>query len=235
MADLSFDDVTKELGIGADELRRMVADNEIRAFHEGGELKFKREDVNKLKNRLETAPTIILSDTDAESILEDSGIDLESPLLEEPLLEEPVGAAPAADDALQSSETVLSVDGLLEDAPAGADETALGLDVAGGKDAGHDTVLDSQLVEDELSLDAQEGALALDDDVRSGPRRIKAKAQEANPVMTVLTVVCSVLLVVPGAILINMAGGQDGSFPDWIAKDLSFLNWLVDEFVHLFN
>lgn len=233
MADLSFDDVTKELGIGADELRRMVADNEIRAFHEGGELKFKREDVNKLKNRLETAPTIILSDTDAESILEDSGIDLESPVLEEPVLEEPLAAA--ADDALQSSETVLSVDGLLEDSPAGADETALGLDVAAGKEPGHDTVLDSQLVDDGLSLDAQEGSLALDDDVRSGPRRIKAKAQEANPVMTVLTVVCSVLLVVPGAILINMAGGQDGSFPDWIAKDLSFLNGLVDGFVHLFN
>lgn len=226
MADLSFNDVVKELGVGAEELRRMVADNEIRAFHEGGELKFKREDVSKLKNRLETTPTIILSDTDAESILEDSGIDLDSPILEDSSLEEP-----ALEDALQSSETVLSVDGLLEDSSSGADETALGLDVT---DAGHDTVLDSQLVEDDLSLDSQEGALALDDSVRSGPRRIKAKPQEANAVMTVLTVVCSVLLVVPGAILINMAGGQDGSFPEWIASDLSFLNGVVDSIVQLF-
>ena len=234
MADLSFDDVTRELGIGAEDLRRMVADNEIRAFHEGGELKFKREDVNKLKNRLETAPTIILSETDAESILEDSGIDLEAPIMEEPVLEEPAAEQAAADDALQSSETVLSVDGLLEDAPTGADETALGLDVTEGKDAGHDTVLDSQLVEEDLSLDAQEGAAALDEEARSGPRRIKAKAQEANPVMTVLTVACSALLVVPGAILVNMAGGSDGSFPEWIAKDLSFLNGIVDSIVQLF-
>lgn len=234
MADLSFDEVARELGIGAEELRRMVADNEIRAFHEGGELKFKHEDVNKLKNRLETEPTIILSDTDAGKIIEDAPIELESSILEEPVLEEQAAELIPADDALQSSETVLSVDGLLEDGPASADETALGLDVSESADAGHDTVFDSQLVEDDLSLGADAGALALEEDVRSGPRRIKAKVQEADPVMTVLTVAACALMILPGAVLVNLAGGQDGSYPKWIGENLSFLNGIVDGIVQLF-
>ncbi len=212
----------------------MVADNEIRAFHEGGELKFKREDVNKLKNRLETEPTIILSDTDAGKIIEDAPIELESSILEEPLLDEPVLDVNPADDALQSSETVLSVDGLLEDGPVSADETALGMDLTESADAGHDTVFDSQLVEDDLRIDSDAGGLALDEDVRSGPRRIKAKAQEADPVMTVLTVAACALMILPGAVLVNMAGGQDGSYPAWINDNLSFLNGIIDEIVQLF-
>ncbi|HAK96107.1 MAG TPA: hypothetical protein DCM87_14220 [Planctomycetes bacterium] len=234
MADLSFDEVARELGIGAEELRRMVADNEIRAFHEGGELRFKREDVNKLRNRLETEPTIILSDTDAGRIIEDVPIELESSILEEPVLEEPALDAGLADDALQSSETVLSVDGLLEDSPASADETALGLDVGESADAGHDTVFDSQLVEDDLSLGDDSGALAIEEDVRSGPRRIKAKAQEADPVMTVLAVAACALMILPGAVLVNLAGGRDGSYPGWIGENLSFLNGIVDNIVQLF-
>ena len=235
MSDLSFDEVARELGIGAEELRRMVADNEIRAFHESGELRFKREDVSKLKNRLQTEPTIILSDTDADKIISgDAPIELETSILEDPALDEPLLEAGPADDALQSSETVLSVDGLLEDGQAAADETALGLDAGVIAQTGHDTVFESQLVEDDLSLGDDSDALALEEDVRSGPRRIKAKAQEADPVMTVLTVAACALMILPGAVLVNLAGGRDGTYPDWIGENLSFLNGIIDSIVQLF-
>lgn len=237
MADLSFDEVTRELGISSGELKRMIADNEIRAFHAGGQLRFKREDVSKLKHRLETAPTIILSDTDADSILEE-------PVLEEPVTGEP---ALAGEDALARDDTVLSVEGLLEDDSTSLEEPALaaegGLEqedtlppVAAG--VGEDTVLDSGLLEEEdLSLagveEAEEGGL-LEEGVRAAPRRVRARSMESSPAMTAVLVVTGILLILPGAVLVNLSGGDNGVFPPWIGENLTFLNGVIDGIVSLF-
>ena len=254
MADMSFDEVARELGVSDEELKRMVAENEIRAFHQGGELRFKREDVNQLKNRLETAPTIVLSDTEAQSILEepvleeplldDGGLDeplldaggLDEPLLDDAVLEEPLAGA---DDAMANEETVLSVEGLLDDESISLEEP--GGDAGGlleGDSVGDDTVLDSGLLEEEdlsLGLDeTEEDGLLEGGEVRSAPRRVRARPQESNPVMTGLLVVMSVLLVLPGAVLVNLAGGDNGVFPTWIEENLTALNGLVDSIIGLF-
>jgi excisionase family DNA binding protein len=240
MADLSFDEVMRELGVSEDELKRMIADNEIRAFHEGDELKFKREDVSKLRSSLETAPTIVLSDTDADSILEE-------PALEEPSLEEPELELDA-EDALASEETVLSVEGLLEDDSPSLEEPILddmGGEILEGEDTapavetsvGEDTVLDSGLLDEEdlsLGLDDTEEEGLLDEDVRAAPRRVRARAQEASPMMTALLVVMCVILVLPGAVLVNLAGGDNGVFPPWIKENLSHLNPIIDGIINLF-
>jgi excisionase family DNA binding protein len=235
MADMNFDEVLRELNISADELKRMVADGEIRSFHVGGQLKFKRDDVTKLKNRLETAPTIVLSETDANSILEE-------PTLEEPSLLD-------AEESLASEDTVLSVDGLLEDdsplpQPPAKDESDLIVEsdvLAGsGSSVGEDTVLDSGLLEEgdagEMSLgldDTQEEGL-LEEEGRAAPRRVRARPQEAHPIMTAVAVGAAAVLVIPGAILINLAGGDNGVFPEWIKGIPSAINGVVDGIINLF-
>ena len=266
---MSFADVTRELGVSDAELKSMVAENQIRAFHEGGELLFKREDVAKLKESLETAPTIVLSDTEAESILEDSSVGdsllddslleepvledagLEEPLLddvsledvslEEPVFDEPLLADGLEDDVLSSEETVLSVDGLLEDDGLSIDggDSLLEDDDFGGAptSVGDDTVLDSGLLDDEdlsLGLDETEDDDLLGDGERAGPRRVAARPQESSPVMTALMVVMAAALVLPGAILINLAGGDHGVFPGWITENLTFLNGAIDGIISLF-
>ena len=247
---LSFDDAARTLGVGAEELKQMVADNTIRAFHVGGQLQFKRVDVEQLKNRLDTAPAIVLSDTGLGAVLDEPGdFDLDAGLIEE----EPAGAVESAaamplepeislggdgfdlgDDALASEETVLSVDGLLEsDDVLSPDDT-----VAGGFGGGDDTVLDSGLLDDDdlsLSLDETEGDALLDGgEIRSGPRRVRAKVQETNPTMTALLVVTSVCLILPGAILVNLSGGDHGVFPAWIKENLTFMSGLIDGIMGLF-
>jgi len=252
MADMTFDEVLKELGISEDELKRKIAENEIRAFHEGGELKFKREDVMKLKNRLETAPTIILSDTDADSILEEPTLEeptleepaVEEPTLEEPTLEEPTLEEPALEEPISEAsggedETVLSVEGLLEDEeqiPLEEPGETVGAGV-GEETVGEDTVLDSGLLEEEdlgLALEETEEEPILGEEAREGPRRVRPRPQESSPMMTGLLVVTCVLLILPGAILVNLAAGQEGIFPDWISENLTVLNDLIDTIVNLF-
>ncbi len=244
MADqmLSFNDVVNELGISEEELKKLVADNEIRSFHEGGELTFKQEDVNQLKNRLETAPTIVLSDTDSSSLLEEEPV-LDEPGFDEALLEEePVLdqeaelELPEMDEISPSEETVLDVDGILEDSDSitlddpdtvAADEQSLG----------DDTVLDAGLGDEEdlsFGLDDTEEEDILGQEVQSGPRRITARTQEANPVMTGLLVFLAILLALPGAILVNLSSPDGGVFPDWISKNLTFMNDLIDSILGLF-
>ncbi len=249
MADMSFDEVARELGISEDELKRMVAENEIRAFHAGGELTFKRDDVSKLKDRLETAPTIILSDTDADSILEEPV--LEEPSLEVPDLEveepasEPISLD--AEDALASEDTVLSVEGLLEDDSVSLEDPLGGAAgdllesddtvAADATDVGEDTVLDSGLLEEEdlsLGLDETEEEGLLDEDIRVAPRRVRARIQESSPAMTAVLVVTALLLILPGSVLVNLAGGDNGIFPGWISENLTLLNSVIDSIIGLF-
>jgi hypothetical protein len=257
---LSFNDVVNELGISEDELKKLVADNEIRSFHEAGELKFKKEDVNQLKNRLETAPTIVLSDTDSSSLLDDEPLleeepTLEEPTLEEPALEEPVleeqpssnettleepvledaGKEPELDlsgpeEVSPSEETVMDVDGILDD-----DDDAITLEepeTDTSKSVGDDTVLDSGLGdEDDLSFgldDTEEDDILGQATSSGGPRMLTPRTQEASPALTGLLVLLALILILPGAILINLASENGGVFPAWITEDLTFLNGVID-------
>jgi hypothetical protein len=62
----TFEEVLSELQIDEDELKRLVSQGELRGFRDGASMKFRTEDVNKLKKGRETEPTIILTDSDAE-------------------------------------------------------------------------------------------------------------------------------------------------------------------------
>lgn len=62
----SFEEVLSELQIDEEELKRLVSQGELRGFRDGASMKFRTEDVDRLKKGRETEPTIILTDSDAE-------------------------------------------------------------------------------------------------------------------------------------------------------------------------
>jgi hypothetical protein len=61
----TFKEVLQELQIDQNELQRLITQGEIRAYRDASGLKFKDEDVARLKKARETEPTVILTDSDA--------------------------------------------------------------------------------------------------------------------------------------------------------------------------
>ncbi len=56
---LSFDKVLKELQIQEDELKKLVSAGEIKAFRDADQMKFKREEIDKLKEDKSSSPDVI--------------------------------------------------------------------------------------------------------------------------------------------------------------------------------
>lgn len=145
---LSFEEAMAELGLGRDELENLTASGELRGTHDDGEIRFKAEDVAALKASRESDPTMVLSDFD---IGDESPIDL---------------------DSISTDETVLNIEGLLEDEAEGTtpvpgmgileDEDEFNLDAIG-----EDTVLDT----DGLDLDDDFDLGSDDDTVAAGDRK----------------------------------------------------------------
>ncbi|MGH7145494.1 MAG: helix-turn-helix domain-containing protein [Planctomycetota bacterium] len=73
------------LGCTPEELQEKIANKELRAFRSGGQMKFRREDVDELRASRSTEPTIILPSTrkpGASGILQALNDDLAAPLQE---------------------------------------------------------------------------------------------------------------------------------------------------------
>lgn len=78
----SFDDVINELSLDEGELKRMVSEGEIRAFKDADKMKFKKEDIERLRAGESTDPTVILPINDDllnENFLTDAESDAQSP------------------------------------------------------------------------------------------------------------------------------------------------------------
>ena len=230
---MSYDEALGELLLGRDELNELVANGELRAFHEGDEIRFKSEDVVALKKSRETEPTIVLSDTQADAL--SIGGDDEIPI---------------DLDSLSTDETVLNIEGLLEDEtegttpiPGAADlgeELDLGGDLGG--DIGEDTVLDTEGLDldDDFDLGDDDTLLADEDDTLlaspSGPRQVQMVKRAGHPFMTATLAATMLVMLVPTAVLVNlMMGEREGVFPKWISEKLTFLDGGVNAIVNLFG
>lgn len=66
---LSFDKALKELKLKDEELRRLVSEGEIRAFRDGERMKFRREDVDRLKK--DTGKTIQFTEESGDTLTDD--------------------------------------------------------------------------------------------------------------------------------------------------------------------
>ena len=219
---ISYKNALTELHLTEEELNHIVANGELRAFRDGDEVRFKRDDIMVLKKSRETEPTIVLSDTEADrlSLGDEEPIDL---------------------DAISTDETVLNIEGLLEDETEGTtpipgadvpldDEIQIG-------SIGDDTVLDTDgieldddfdLTDDDTLLDTEEDTLL----AAGGVRTVQMVKKESHAWATGTLAASLGVMLAPLAILLNLMSG-DGTFPAWVSN-LSFLNGLVEGVLNLF-
>ena len=206
---LNFDQAAQHLGVSAEELQGLVSNQEIRAEHDGGEVYFSQQDLDAYKEGRSTEPTVGLSE-DGGGMLEDDGLELED---------------------FSTDETVLNIEGLLEDDGGSLLEGESELDLGG---VGDETVIDT----DDLSLDSfdfddEAGADAGGDELLfSGNTEMQMVRKKPATAMTVLMVLTLLCLLIPAALLLNLMN-PGGTFPDWGNHGaVYFMNGLVESIVN---
>lgn len=214
---INFDEAAAQLGLSSDELSQAVSNGDIRATRDGDAVLFRAEDLAAFRRSRETEPTIVLSDDDTiGSIIEDSPIDL---------------------DSISTDETVLNIEGLLEDETEGTtpipgssilegeDEISIG-------DVGDDTVLDT----DDLDLDGDfdlgdDDTLLSEDDTLiagGGTRRVQMISKQSHAWATVMLAATFVLLLLPLALIVNLMVSDGGNYPFQADSPLLSLASLFD-------
>ncbi|MGA1488851.1 MAG: helix-turn-helix domain-containing protein [Planctomycetota bacterium] len=220
---LSFEEAMAELGLGRDELENLTASGELRGTHDDGEIRFKAEDVAALKASRESDPTMVLSDFD---IGDESPIDL---------------------DSISTDETVLNIEGLLEDEAEGTtpvpgmgileDEDEFNLDAIG-----EDTVLDTDGLDldDDFDLGSDDDTVAAGTDdtflAAGGTQQMQVVRKKGSPAMVGLLVATMVIMLAPAAVLLNLMAGPNGVYPEWVSDSpLAMLNSLVESVLGIFG
>lgn len=214
---INFDEAAAQLGLSSDELSQAVSNGDIRATRDGDAVLFRAEDLAAFRRSRETEPTIVLSDDDTiGSIIEDSPIDL---------------------DSISTDETVLNIEGLLEDETEGTtpipgssilegeDEISIG-------DVGDDTVLDT----DDLDLDGDfdlgdDDTLLSEEDTLiagGGTRRVQMISKQSHAWATVMLAATFVLLLLPLALIVNLMVSDGGNYPFQADSPLLSLAGLFD-------
>lgn len=216
---INFEDAAAQLGVSSSELEEAVNRGDIRATRDGDAVLFRGEDLSAFRRSRETEPTIVLSDSEDTigSILEDSPIDL---------------------DSISTDETVLNIEGLLEDETEGTtpipgssilegeDEISIGGDV------GDDTVLDT----DDLDLDGDfdlgdDDTLLTEEDTLiggGGARRVQMVPKQSHAWATILLAATFMILLLPLALIVNLMVSDGGNYPFDAESPLLMLAGLVD-------
>jgi len=220
---LSFEEAMAELGLGRDELENLTASGELRGTHDDGEIRFKAEDVAALKASRESDPTMVLSDFD---IGDESLIDL---------------------DSISTDETVLNIEGLLEDEAEGTTPVP-GMGILEDEDEfnlnaiGEDTVLDTDGLDldDDFDLGSDDDTVAAGTDdtflAAGGTQQMQVVRKKGSPAMVGLLVATMVIMLAPAAVLLNLMAGPNGVYPEWVSDSpLAMLNSLVESVLGIFG
>lgn len=88
---VSFEKALRDLKIQSEELKKLVSEGEIRAFRDGGSMKFRREDLDALRSRRTGEEELVFADAledDAGMVTEE--INYEETLVAEDEPDEPV-------------------------------------------------------------------------------------------------------------------------------------------------
>lgn len=241
---LTFEEACRELQVSEDELEQLVADGEIPAMKEGDTFSFKRDAVANYKKSRKTEPTIILADEDMELLdgMEDIQLagkkggsfaphaaDSAADLLNFDEISDPATLPAGTPAALRSAsapeETVLNLDGLLEDDGSegttpipGAEIRSAAMDDSSDLTVegtiNDDTLLDTDLLdmgeeEDSFKIDsaiAEEAAAEATEPtlLRGGGARVMQMKRKADhSAWSVVFVLTAVLMLPSLGILLN--------------------------------
>lgn len=203
---LTFDDVLKELQVDEDELKKLVSEGDLRGFRDGASMKFKRDDIIKLKKGRETEPTIILTDSDQAMGTEETGDEL--------ILDDQEGDQP-----------VLNIDDIVEGGQAG-----VSLEEPDEEEAVVPTVEVPTLEDEDEEGEAR--ALELDEEEEEAEevapkstsasriqrsarlRAMQIQEQSSHIPWTLCLLVTSVFMMIPVAVYMNVIRGVA---PGWVS------------------
>jgi hypothetical protein len=222
---LSFEQAMAELGLGRDELLNLTASGELRGSRDGDEIYFKAEEVASVKRARETEPTVVLAESEVSPF--DSGSE-----------------SPIDLDSISTDETVLNIEGLLEDDAEGTtpvpgmgileDELEVG-------SIGEDTVLDTDGLEldDDFDIGSDDDTVAAGGGeaflAAGGTQRMQMVQKRGSPAMTVLLAATVLVMLGPAAVVLNLIGAEGGVYPQWVEGSvLSTLNPLVEAVLGMF-
>ncbi len=223
---LSFEEAMAELGLGRDELENLAASGELRGIHDEGEVRFKSDEVQALKQSRETEPTIVLSDNEISSfdIGDESPIDL---------------------DSISTDETVLNIEGLLEDDADGTTPVP-GMGILEDDDEleigsiGEDTVLDTDGLEldDDFDLGSDDETVAAGTDdtflAAGGTQQMQIVQKKGSPAMVAVLVATLLVMLAPAAVVMNLIASPGGVYPGWVEEKLGMFNGLVESILGIF-
>lgn len=185
----TFDEVTRQLKIDENKLKRLVSEGEISAFREGDVMKFKRTEIDKIATKSggsETSETVLSEITleDEAPAFEESGETLTDDLVFESSdtgdqvgLEEPAGMA---------TEEISSQDTFIED--VGGDEIGMTTEPI---DLSADL---TEEIEDEEIEEVSSVSRRTTQPARGGSRRAAVEAPAGNPGMTFALVLSSIFI-----------------------------------------
>jgi hypothetical protein len=224
---LSFEEAMHELGLGREELENLAASGELRGIHEGDEIYFKPEEVSALKRSRDTEPTVVLSESEVSpfDIGDESPIDL---------------------DSISTDETVLNIEGLLEDDAEGTTPVP-GLGILEDDDEleigsiGEDTVLDTDGLEldDDFDLGSDDDTVAAGSDdtflAGGGTQQMQMIQKKGSPAMTAVLAATLLVMIGPAAVVLNLIAAPGGVYPEWVSDSpLAMLNSMVEAIVGMF-
>lgn len=203
---LSFEKVLKELQIEEEELKRLVSAGEIKAFREADSMKFKREEIERLKKDKKSDPDVI-------EILDEAEADAES--------------APTMEDS-SSGELVeeLSFD---EDEEIGmstaeiADEDFLSDDL-GEEAAGEEESLGELEIEEEELLGEAEAVTSSRDQRLVKRSRVSARLAaeedlEAEPQWALGVMILSAIILLLGMLVaMDIATSTPSPVVEWLVR-----------------
>lgn len=221
---LNFEEVLRELQVDENELKQLVSDGDLRGFRDADSMKFKREDVLKVKKGRETEPTIILTDSDQAMGTEETSDEL--------ILED------------QEEPSVLNIDDIVAEEVGGEDEITLAdeeeavvptVEVPALEDEDEDDIeappLD--LEEEEDAEDVAPKSTSASRIQRSARLRAMQLQEQSSHITWTLCLLVTAIFLIPGvAVYLNMIKGVQ---PIWITDVTGFFQSLGEGIYQMFG
>jgi len=283
---LTFLEACKELGIPEDELEQLVANGEIPCTKDGEKLIFNADVISQFKKTRKTEPTIILTEEEMNILDGMEGMLEEKPAAAAPAAPEKEKKAPAPiipeldgmeeivieprgsekkqpeEAAASNEDTVLNLDGLLEDdgtegttpipgTEAGARAVEETSDITVEGNVTDDTLLDTDLLEvgeEEDAFKLESTATtdeALTESVEStllrggGARAMAMKRKKSHGGFTAMLVLTAAIFLAPVGVTLNTlfsSGQVQIGDPDknWVNKANAYGGGMVNTIADLF-
>lgn len=221
---LKFEEVLQELQIDEDELKQLVSDGELRGFRDADSMKFKREDVLKVKKGRETEPTIILTDSD-----------------------EAIGTEEASDELILEDQdeepAVINIDDIVEEGAEGG-EIALGeaeeeeavvptVEVPALDEEDEDVAAPLDLEEEEEAEDVAPKSTSASRISHSARlRAMQIQEQSSHVPWTLCLLATSIFLLIPVAVYLNLVQKVE---PEWITDVTGFFKSIGEGIYQMFG